>query len=59
MYDAILNEYTNWDEPRNHSRVTRDMLLHLLADVLYVSPLVETLRAHSTDEAPKVASTFL
>ncbi|CAD5229299.1 unnamed protein product [Bursaphelenchus okinawaensis] len=58
VFDAIVNEYTNWEEPANHSRSIRDSLLNILGDILYVAPLVETLRMHATDEASMSSNSF-
>ncbi|KAI6232384.1 Neuroligin-1 [Aphelenchoides besseyi] len=59
IFDGIINEYTDWESPKQKdSKTIRDSLLHALNDVLYVAPLIETLRAHSTDEAPKVSNTY-
>ncbi|KAI6244138.1 Neuroligin variant [Aphelenchoides fujianensis] len=59
IFNGILNEYTDWEAPRqNDSKTIRDSVLNALDDALYVSPLIETLRAHSTDEAPKSSSTY-
>lgn len=59
IFDAVVTEYTDWDNPKNHPKTIRNGILSTLGDVLYTSPLVETARMHSTDEVPKVSNTFL
>lgn len=59
IFDAIITEYTDWDNPKNHPKTIRNGILSTLADVLYTSPLIETARMHSVDDVPKVSNTFL
>jgi len=59
IFNAVLNEYTDWENPRNHPKTIRNSLLAALGDALYTAPLVETARLHSTDEALKAGNTFL
>uniref|UniRef100_A0A8R1HPQ8 COesterase domain-containing protein n=1 Tax=Caenorhabditis japonica TaxID=281687 RepID=A0A8R1HPQ8_CAEJA len=56
---SIINEYTDWDNPRDHPKSIRNGVLNALSDVLYTAPLIETLRAHSSDEVRKEANTFM
>uniref|UniRef100_A0AC34Q1P8 Carboxylesterase type B domain-containing protein n=1 Tax=Panagrolaimus sp. JU765 TaxID=591449 RepID=A0AC34Q1P8_9BILA len=58
IFDAILMEYTDWDNPKNHPKTIRNSLLSALSDVLFTAPLIDTLRMHSTDEVPKLSNTF-
>ncbi|VDD96747.1 unnamed protein product [Enterobius vermicularis] len=44
---AIIKEYTDWDNPREHPRKLRDGVLAALSDALYIAPLIETARLHS------------
>ncbi|CAD6187188.1 unnamed protein product [Caenorhabditis auriculariae] len=59
IFSAILNEYTDWDNPRDHPKSIRNGVLAALADVLYTAPLIETLRKHNSDEVRKEANTFM
>jgi hypothetical protein len=59
IFESIVNEYTDYDNPKNNSKTIRNALINALNDVLYTAPLIETIRSHSTDEAPKVSSTYL
>lgn len=59
IFDAILNEYTDWDNPKNHPKTIRNNVLAALSDALFVAPLIRTARMHSTDELPKTSNTFL
>ncbi|CAI4232612.1 unnamed protein product [Auanema sp. JU1783] len=56
---AINNEYTDWNNPRDHPKSLRNGVLAALGDVLFTSPLIETLRMHSSDETRKEANTFM
>nr|CDJ80083.1 Carboxylesterase domain containing protein [Haemonchus contortus] len=56
---AIINEYTDWENPRDHPKSIRNGVLAVLNDVLFTAPLIETLRMHSADEVRKEASTFM
>uniref|UniRef100_A0A915LJF5 Carboxylesterase type B domain-containing protein n=1 Tax=Meloidogyne javanica TaxID=6303 RepID=A0A915LJF5_MELJA len=59
ILQAILNEYTDWENPKNHSKSMRNGLMEILGDLLFTAPLVETAKAHSLDEGPiKAANTF-
>ncbi|GMR32569.1 hypothetical protein PMAYCL1PPCAC_02764 [Pristionchus mayeri] len=55
---AILNEYTDWTNPKESSRALRDSILSILSDSLFVAPLIRTLRAHSSDETSRNSKTF-
>ncbi|GMT31215.1 hypothetical protein PFISCL1PPCAC_22512, partial [Pristionchus fissidentatus] len=55
---AIMNEYTDWSNPKESSRALRDSVLSILTDSLYVAPLIRTLRAHSSDETSRNSKTF-
>ncbi|GMT04214.1 hypothetical protein PENTCL1PPCAC_26388, partial [Pristionchus entomophagus] len=55
---AIMNEYTDWTNPKESSRALRDAVLSILSDSLFVSPLIRTLRAHSSDETSRNSKTF-
>jgi hypothetical protein len=55
-------QFTNYIKTfsfKNNTKTLRNALLNALNDVLYTAPLVDTIRAHSTDEAPKVSNTYL
>lgn len=56
---AIINEYTDWENPRDHPKSIRNGVLAVLNDVLFTAPLIETLRMHSADEVRKEANTFM
>ncbi|KIH67988.1 Carboxylesterase [Ancylostoma duodenale] len=56
---AIINEYTDWENPRDHPKSVRNGVLAVLNDVLFTAPLIETLRMHSADEVRKEANTFM
>ncbi|CAI5455616.1 unnamed protein product [Caenorhabditis angaria] len=56
---AIINEYTDWQNPMDHPKSIRNGVLNALSDVLFTAPLIETLRLHSTDDVRKEASTFM
>nr|ACO52513.1 neuroligin variant [Caenorhabditis elegans] len=56
---SIINEYTDWENPRDHPKSIRNGVLNALSDVLYTAPLIETLRSHSADEVRKEANTFM
>ncbi|CAK5089804.1 unnamed protein product [Meloidogyne enterolobii] len=59
ILQAILNEYTDWENPKNHSKSMRNGLMEILGDLLFTAPLIETAKAHSLDEGPiKAANTF-
>lgn len=73
IFDAILAEYTDWENPKvcsvvpasmqplvfqNHPKTIRNGVLAALGDALFTAPLIETARMHSTDETPKVANTY-
>uniref|UniRef100_A0A0N5AJH8 COesterase domain-containing protein n=1 Tax=Syphacia muris TaxID=451379 RepID=A0A0N5AJH8_9BILA len=45
---AIIKEYTDWDNPREHPRKIRDGVLAALSDALFIAPLIDTARLHST-----------
>ncbi|PAV77947.1 hypothetical protein WR25_14027 [Diploscapter pachys] len=56
---AIIHEYTDWDNPKNHPKSVRNGVLAALSDVLFVAPLIETLRMHSSDEGQREANTYM
>ncbi|VDM62007.1 unnamed protein product [Angiostrongylus costaricensis] len=56
---AIINEYTDWENPRDHPKSIRNGVLSVLNDVLFTAPLIETLRMHSADEIRRGANTFM
>ncbi|CAP27658.1 Protein CBR-NLG-1 [Caenorhabditis briggsae] len=56
---SIINEYTDWENPRDHPKSIRNGVLSALSDVLYTAPIIETLRSHSPDEVRKEANTFM
>ncbi|KJH41052.1 Carboxylesterase [Dictyocaulus viviparus] len=56
---AIINEYTDWENPRDHPKSMRNGVLAVLNDVLFTAPLIETLRMHSADEVRREANTFM
>uniref|UniRef100_A0A1I8BGX7 COesterase domain-containing protein n=1 Tax=Meloidogyne hapla TaxID=6305 RepID=A0A1I8BGX7_MELHA len=59
ILQAILNEYTDWENPKNHSKSMRNGLMEILGDLLFTAPLIGTAKAHSLDEGPiKAANTF-
>ncbi|TKR81310.1 hypothetical protein L596_015200 [Steinernema carpocapsae] len=59
ILSAMINEYTDWDNPKDHPKTVRNGVLNALSDVLYTAPLIETARLHSLEDAPKVSNTFL
>uniref|UniRef100_A0A915A7H0 Carboxylesterase type B domain-containing protein n=1 Tax=Parascaris univalens TaxID=6257 RepID=A0A915A7H0_PARUN len=56
---AILNEYTDWDNPKDHPKTIRNGVLSALSDVLFIAPTVETARLHSLDENHRDSNTFM
>uniref|UniRef100_A0A0K0EUU8 Neuroligin-1 (projected from Caenorhabditis elegans ortholog nlg-1) n=1 Tax=Strongyloides venezuelensis TaxID=75913 RepID=A0A0K0EUU8_STRVS len=58
IFDAIVHEYTQWDNPNKHPKQVRNEILSSLGDVFFTSPLIETARMHSTDEQPRSGSTY-
>ncbi|PAV75764.1 hypothetical protein WR25_11712 isoform C [Diploscapter pachys] len=56
---AIIHEYTDWDNPKNHPKSVRNGVLAALSDVLFAAPLIETLRMHSSDEGQREANTYM
>lgn len=44
---------------QNHPKSTRNGVLAALSDVLFVAPLIETLRMHSSDEGQREANTYM
>lgn len=56
---SIINEYTDWENPRDHPKSIRNGVLNALGDVLFTAPLIETLRMHSSDEVRNEANTFM
>uniref|UniRef100_A0A183C3S8 COesterase domain-containing protein n=1 Tax=Globodera pallida TaxID=36090 RepID=A0A183C3S8_GLOPA len=66
ILQAILNKYTDWENPKDHPKSVRNGLMAALGDLLFTTPLIETLRAHSINEPissvsdeKKSANTFL
>uniref|UniRef100_A0AAF5CZH4 Carboxylesterase type B domain-containing protein n=1 Tax=Strongyloides stercoralis TaxID=6248 RepID=A0AAF5CZH4_STRER len=58
IFDAIVHEYTPWDNPNKHPKQVRNEILSSLGDVFFTAPLIETARMHSTDEQPKSGATY-
>uniref|UniRef100_A0AC35UI29 COesterase domain-containing protein n=1 Tax=Rhabditophanes sp. KR3021 TaxID=114890 RepID=A0AC35UI29_9BILA len=59
IFESIIHEYTDWENGKNkHPKQIRNEMLQALGDVLFTTPLIETLRMHSTDEQPKSGNTF-
>ncbi|CAB3400756.1 unnamed protein product [Caenorhabditis bovis] len=56
---AIINEYTDWDNPRDHPKSIRNGVINALSDVLFTAPLVETLRMHSGEDSRRESNTFM
>ncbi|MCP9257032.1 Neuroligin-1 [Dirofilaria immitis] len=56
---ALINEYTDWDNPKDHPKTIRNGVLAALSDVLFVAPLIETARLHSTDDEREASNTFM
>ncbi|VDN19478.1 unnamed protein product [Gongylonema pulchrum] len=56
---AITNEYTDWENPKDHPKTIRNGVLAALSDVLFVAPLIETARLHSTDDSKRASTTFM
>ncbi|VDK75259.1 unnamed protein product [Litomosoides sigmodontis] len=56
---ALINEYTDWDNPKDHPKTIRNGVLAALSDVLFVAPLIETARLHSTDDNRDTSNTFM
>ncbi|CAJ0574213.1 unnamed protein product, partial [Mesorhabditis spiculigera] len=59
ILSAIINEYTDWDNPQDHPKSIRNGVLGALSDVLYNAPLIETLRMHSSDEQRGQGKSFM
>ncbi|KAL3075188.1 hypothetical protein niasHS_013411 [Heterodera schachtii] len=51
IFQAILNKYTDWENPKDHPKSVRNGLMAALGDLLFTTPLIETLRAHSLADA--------
>ncbi|EFO24748.2 hypothetical protein LOAG_03741 [Loa loa] len=56
---ALINEYTDWDNPKDHPKTIRNGVLAALSDVLFVAPLIETARLHSIDDDRETSNTFM
>lgn len=56
---AIINEYTDWENPKDHPKTIRNGVLSALSDVLFIAPTVETARLHSLDENHRDSNTFM
>ncbi|VDK87604.1 unnamed protein product [Onchocerca ochengi] len=59
IFAALINEYTDWDNPKDHPKTIRNGVLAALSDVLFVAPLIETARLHSIDDDQETSNTFM
>ncbi|CAG9535697.1 unnamed protein product [Cercopithifilaria johnstoni] len=59
IFAALINEYTDWDNPKDHPKTIRNGVLAALSDVLFVAPLIETARLHSIDDDRVASNTFM
>uniref|UniRef100_A0A0N4ZRS0 COesterase domain-containing protein n=1 Tax=Parastrongyloides trichosuri TaxID=131310 RepID=A0A0N4ZRS0_PARTI len=58
IFDAIIHEYTEWNNPNKHPKQVRNEIINSLGDVFFTTPLIQTARMHSTDEQPRTGTTF-
>ncbi|VDM38386.1 unnamed protein product [Toxocara canis] len=56
---AIINEYTDWENPKDHPKTIRNCVLSALSDILFVAPTIETARLHSIEENHRDSNTFM
>jgi neuroligin len=59
IFDAIVNEYTDWENPHDHPKTIRNGVLDALSDALYTAPLLETARLHAGEDGNKQSNTFV
>ncbi|VDK43961.1 unnamed protein product [Anisakis simplex] len=56
---AIINEYTDWENPKDHPKTIRNGVLSALSDILFTVPTIETARLHSIEENHRDSNTFM
>ncbi|VDM16762.1 unnamed protein product, partial [Wuchereria bancrofti] len=56
---ALINEYTDWDYPKDHPKTIRNDVLVALSDVLLIAPLIEAARLHSIDDDRETSNTYI
>uniref|UniRef100_A0A915IRR1 Carboxylesterase type B domain-containing protein n=1 Tax=Romanomermis culicivorax TaxID=13658 RepID=A0A915IRR1_ROMCU len=48
IFNAILDQYTDWTDPKFHPNIVRTSVLNTLSDGLYGAPIVKLARIHAS-----------